>query len=114
MKIAEIRHPVGNLRVIQGQWKKIVAGYVLCADQGIILMHHADKHAYAMPIVPSLWLGQRLRRIAGIFDRFPASFKEQPLLRVHRFGFPRRYPKKLGIKAVWILDKSSPSGHMFP
>ena len=51
---------------------------------------------------------KRLRRVPGVFDRVPAGFQEQALLRVHRFRFGRRDAEEQRIKAVVIVQRAQP------
>ncbi|MNS74311.1 hypothetical protein D3C72_1077840 [compost metagenome] len=76
MKIAEVRHPVGNLRIIQRQREPVLVGHALGANQRVILMHHPNEHTDVLPFIAPTWANQRLRRIACVLNRFPTGLKK--------------------------------------
>ena len=52
--------------------------------------------------------GQRPRRHTGVFERFPAHFERQPLLRIHQFRFTRGHAEELGVEPGEIVEEGAP------
>ena len=50
-------------------------------------------------------------RITGSFERFPAFFEEQALLRVHPARLPRGAAEEQWVELVGIVEKSAPFSH---
>ncbi len=48
------------------------------------------------------------RRHTGVFERFPAHFERQPLLRIHQFRFTRGHPEELGVEPGQIVEEGAP------
>lgn len=66
----------------------------------VIVVGESDKDASAT----AAQFGGVERRV---FERFPADLQQNTLLRVHRFAFTRRDPKKSGIESVDILHEGA-------
>ena len=66
----------------------------------IPVVHRRDAGEYARLAAP-----QSSGIDAGVFQSFPRSFQQQPLLRIHRKSLTRTYPKKPGVEPSRILQK---------
>nr|WP_167398830.1 type I polyketide synthase [Sphingomonas aurantiaca] len=64
----------------------------------VIIVRQADEYAGAAAREPT-----HVDR--GVFERFPADFEQQALLRVERFGFGRRDPEEGGVEAADVVDQ---------
>ncbi len=53
---------------------------------------------------------QRGPVVARVFKCLPGGFKEDPLLRIHPLGIPRRDVEEQRIKAVDVIDEAAPPG----
>ncbi len=71
-------------------------------EEAVLAPHHSCKDPDPLP-------GQPVPAIARVFDHFPDGLEEEPLLRVHQFGFPRRNLKEKRVEAIHALQKASPS-----
>ena len=59
---------------------------------------------------PVLVPAKRRRRSAGMLDRMPCRLEQQPMLRIHEYGFTRRHPEKRCVKIVDVLDEPGAAG----
>ena len=61
--------------------------------QGVVVGGHTDEHR-------SLGAADHRRADARVFQCLPSDFEQQPLLRVHRCGLPRRDAEELGVELI--------------
>ncbi|CAJ3344239.1 Uncharacterised protein [Burkholderia pseudomallei] len=68
-------------------------------ELAVLVVHHAQIDA-------ALAARQRRRRAAHLLDRAVSLLQEQPVLRIHLFGFRRRDPEEVGIETVDIVEQA--------
>ncbi len=56
---------------------------------------------------PGVTLPQGMRVDAGVFQRFPCRFQQQPLLRIHRDGFAWRDPEELRVEVRRVVQETA-------
>ena len=49
--------------------------------------------------------------LPGIFQRFPGGLQQQPLLRIHPFGFPRGDTEETRIEFIDTIEETAPARH---
>ena len=72
----------------------------------IVILANANKHPCAAAKKP-------IRGLAGIFQCFPTDFQEQAMLGIQTHRLTWRYAKKLGVKSIYLGEKTAFSGVNF-
>src|SRR5580704_3539158 len=75
--------------------------------QKVVAVTQADKDAGSRT-------GQAIRILSGVFQRFPAHFKQNPLLRVHSRCFAWRDSEELRIEFLNPIQEAAPARAHFP
>ena len=73
----------------------------------VVAAADADEHAGRAAAEP-------VRRQAGVLERLPRDFEQQPLLRVHAGGLARRDAEERGIEPVDAVDEAAPARACVP
>ena len=76
-------------------------------DSLIIVMRNADEDS-------EIGSALEIEHEAGVFDRFPGCFEEEPMLRIDVGSFPRRDAKELRIELIDRVNKSAAKAIDFP
>ena len=73
----------------------------------VVIMRNSHKNPQIGPLL-------KVQNQPSILNRLPSRLQKQPVLRIHISRFPRRNPKKLGVKLVDSLHKSPTLRHRLP
>ncbi len=108
MEIAGIRHPIRDRRRAARGSVWLSCHLSLGAVQLVLLIHHADEHAYTAAQPLRTVFPQFFPRIPGIFQRLIHALKEQSLLRIGELCYLRRDAEEEGIELVHAIDETAP------
>ncbi len=101
LEVADKRHPVRDTRrASRGGHRRTIAAR-LKTIEGILLVHHADKHADRLGL-------RQVAAIPGVFECVPRRLKEQALLGIEHFRFARRDIEEPRIKRIHIVEEPTP------
>ena len=104
-KIEQVGDAVGrDAEHAAGRAVGVDRGFVAEArlDLRVVVRRNSDEHA-------GFGTRRRIRNEPCVLDGFPRRLEQEPLLRVHESGLPRRNPEKGGIELVDPVDEPAPS-----
>ncbi|OIQ89579.1 hypothetical protein GALL_285060 [mine drainage metagenome] len=107
-QVEHIRDAVrGDAHGVAGHRMRRHARQVVEHAHAVVQPRDADEHA-------AVASAQRRGTQAGVLDRVPAQFEQQPLLRVHQLGFARRNAEKGGVKSADVAQRAGGEGDAAP